>query len=1545
MPALGGPGPRRVNAGAVKRRQRNLAKLPKAAPKHAAVYVAPARAYKPTPAPARRAAPTPAPAPTPTPKQLQAARAQERSYASQGKAIQHAATEQRTASYLSKPVKQRRAEVREIKATPVKDRTSGEQRILDVHGKRQGVDVRTRKEVGFLPRAQYGTQKALPTNVMPKPAKAVTIADVGEKAPPKLRAALATNPKLKAQAAGMLHHGQTPQAVVGALKEQKAQRAATVEAPVLKAIDLPMRPGYASLESMRKDIEQGGVGELFKVAAPGSKTAKRRRAAMKRGITGKARTTGSDVLAQAGVKNPIVKAVGGLTLDVTANPLSYAQGGAGTVAERAGMLAGRKVARGAAVRGERAAARAAQEAPKVAADAAKRAARKGATPEEAAKVGDLAGETHVRSARAHATEQVTGRARRAAEQAAPRGKGVTVRFAGTEVPGVRRGTAFAGRHTAKAIPKPVKRAARSVARTLRPTIRAEGYSAEQFEDGLRATAGARASASHAEQRALTLARELKANIPPEDYQNVVSALERDRLGKLPDEYRRHVHDLRSALREAFRHGRRAGVIKGEVGDFGNWLKQGELRKLLKTIESETGAQTRRVGQAGVRLERAGSRVKIAETEAVGRQRTGAVRATEQERRRAALTRQREIGSAGVAFERRRGGEALTGQRQLQSAERQLRTELAKPVAKRRGVAALEGRVQRLRQREPSDRLVAAEQRLQTARTPAAPVRQPVPSAPTGARVRSATAVHGERVQELGAQVARSRAAKDIPVKSRSETDQQYLTRVQAHARRHDLPLIEQRVAQLLKDKPQMTRGYFPREFDTRIQRRFGLVKPESQGRVTGQPVSQLKVSRVTAGHKRAEQRPLSQVNPERVKKGLEPHSTDIPSVTLNHIRDLGKSTSEAEWARKMGGLGREHKPPTLRPGETLEQLDARRAKAAEEFTNNLKDGEQVYWLGTKDGKYDLHPVSKVEAKAIKTRTSAQAQKKAKADPGWAARQALKPVKGRAAGRYVALNKQMVEELRGLAAPAGSNQYDQALGKWKSLAIGSPAFHIRNLIGDLHTASYEQPFLKVAGMATPMGSAGRTIRRQSALGRVVRPGEAGQVTKFQRGLRKVGLGAPGAHATIKVAGHRMPLDDFIKQAREDGMIDAGYVGAELHDLAASAQEVQAGAGKLKVTKPRGAARTLARWSRNRENTMRLATYKGMLDKGHSRAEARRIANELHIDYAHLSPLEKAAMRRVFPFYTWTARTLPLTAKKFVTRPGKFAAFESLLQESAKAAGLTPEQARAKMTAATQRQLPLTIKVPGVKDPVAVSWSDPMTLLGSLPTGKDFPAEARRLAVGMVTPAFKWSAEPLANRNLATMQDIEGKHLVTAPSEIVEAVERGMVPESIQRRLKIIPPKGSIPGKPNVGYVDFKTGKPAWGWRGGADYVHDQLLLGLGGQVAGLLGSGRSPTQGKGQAIAGLAGARTDVLDAKAAKYAQQAPLRKERDTLYSRRDTLHEGGIDAAHPNPEFKRIQKRINELNKTLSPRPAKKKKPAAGGFGGGGGFGKGFGGGKGFG
>jgi hypothetical protein len=118
---------------------------------------------------------------------------------------------------------------------------------------------------------------------------------------------------------------------------------------------------------------------------------------------------------------------------------------------------------------------------------------------------------------------------------------------------------------------------------------------------------------------------------------------------------------------------------------------------------------------------------------------------------------------------------------------------------------------------------------------------------------------------------------------------------------------------------------------------------------------------------------------------------------------------------------------------------------------------------------------------------------------------------------------------------------------------------------------------------------------------------------------------------------------------------------------------------------------------RENLVRLNTFTAALKRGLTDREAAGIVTDLHFDYGDLSQTERS-LRRVFPFYTFTARNTPLQARKVVTRPGKYANLEKLREEAAKAAGLpVGENNDYQRKLKDYEQLGVPIPIPGIKLP--------------------------------------------------------------------------------------------------------------------------------------------------------------------------------------------------------------------------------------------------------
>jgi hypothetical protein len=79
-------------------------------------------------------------------------------------------------------------------------------------------------------------------------------------------------------------------------------------------------------------------------------------------------------------------------------------------------------------------------------------------------------------------------------------------------------------------------------------------------------------------------------------------------------------------------------------------------------------------------------------------------------------------------------------------------------------------------------------------------------------------------------------------------------------------------------------------------------------------------------------------------------------------------------------------------------------------------------------------------------------------------------------------------------------------------------------------------------------------------------------------------------------------------------------------------------------------------------VRLALYLGRRRKGDTAAEAARFTNRHLFDYGDLTQFEKSVLRRVLPFYTFTARNTPQQVRALLERPGKYANLEKVREEA-------------------------------------------------------------------------------------------------------------------------------------------------------------------------------------------------------------------------------------------------------------------------------------------
>ena len=499
-------------------------------------------------------------------------------------------------------------------------------------------------------------------------------------------------------------------------------------------------------------------------------------------------------------------------------------------------------------------------------------------------------------------------------------------------------------------------------------------------------------------------------------------------------------------------------------------------------------------------------------------------------------------------------------------------------------------------------------------------------------------------------------------------------------------------------------GYYPRELapsgETELQKFTGTgAKPKTS-------------------MKRKDTRTLEQAQADRAAKGKQQFETTAELTRQNYGIATGRAVGRQELVQGTAKAGRALKAKTVVTKKVVNKgkPNERTVTKVKRVWENpkLQPHEALYELSTKQGRYDLRPVEKAKKG------------------------------GKGGKQYIVLNKNAVENALRPAPGRGSDSellrvFDKGTKGFKILATGTPGFHIRNLIGD---TLMHQRAVGVRGFGKSYKQSAGLVKQQSKI------------------ETHAGLGAehpPKPEGSINIGGVRTPVAQYLKELESNGItrggqraVDVKYTTEELAGKATPSKKVKTGTKAARV----------GRWMQNREDLARVATYTHYRNKGFSPAEARRkMVEGPHPDYADLSPAERNVLRRVAPFYTFSARSGPFHVKTLLTNPGRIAAYQKIIEESQKTFGGKPED----FSDFTQSMLP--VNIPGEK---GIHWSDPATILRVIPTTTNLNEYGKNLmdfTMSMVTPLIKDPVEYFNNYSFFLQQHLEESDrasLVPAPS---------------------------------------------------------------------------------------------------------------------------------------------------------------------------------------
>lgn len=201
--------------------------------------------------------------------------------------------------------------------------------------------------------------------------------------------------------------------------------------------------------------------------------------------------------------------------------------------------------------------------------------------------------------------------------------------------------------------------------------------------------------------------------------------------------------------------------------------------------------------------------------------------------------------------------------------------------------------------------------------------------------------------------------------------------------------------------------------------------------------------------------------------------------------------------------------------------------------------------------------------------------------------------------------------------------------WKSLALLSPGYHLRNLQSDLMAAYW-------AGARNPLSfiQAGKALR---------------------------------GHGSVVLHGKTLTSDQLVAVAEHFGVIRTGQAGKEIKQGVAQFES-----GRPTVAIPgHGRVATLSRnIGQGREDMTRLGLFIERLKAGDTFDEAAKATHDFLFDYGDVSRFVKSARQFWLPFLTYPAKAVPMVAKTFAKRPGIPATLGKLQQQTNLAAGVDP-----------------------------------------------------------------------------------------------------------------------------------------------------------------------------------------------------------------------------------------------------------------------------------
>lgn len=296
--------------------------------------------------------------------------------------------------------------------------------------------------------------------------------------------------------------------------------------------------------------------------------------------------------------------------------------------------------------------------------------------------------------------------------------------------------------------------------------------------------------------------------------------------------------------------------------------------------------------------------------------------------------------------------------------------------------------------------------------------------------------------------------------------------------------------------------------------------------------------------------------------------------------------------------------------------------------------------------------------------------------------------------------------------------DTVTGTFKRLALFSPGYHIRNVIGAMWN-NY------IGGMDAKDLAKYTSEASNDLTNAVFKEVESDLFREYRQqglsanSLNKIDMALPGKEP-----------EDIIREVIEDKSKSTG-------------QRINERINPLKLSSWKKMFETSREAGDFFDQVNRFALYKWAREaKGMTPEKATELVKAVQFDYSDLTNFEKEVMTRIFPFYRWSRKNIPFQLQQFISDPRKFMRLYYGNQEAKEEAKIDESKQPSYMR--NTFNLPFGNRKDGLTFTANLPAEDLSKISGAGAFGK--------MVVDSINPALKLPVELVSNRNLFTNREI-------------------------------------------------------------------------------------------------------------------------------------------------------------------------------------------------